>query len=55
MTMLTPICRWTRSCALLILLAAVVLPLAGCGKKSPLDLPPGGNEDAPYPRPYPTH
>ena len=55
MTMPTPICRWTRCCALLMLLAALALPLAGCGKKGPLDPPPSSNEDAPYPRPYPTH
>lgn len=55
MTKPAPIAPWMRSCALLMMLAALALPLAGCGKKAPLDPPPGGNEDVPYPRPYPTH
>jgi len=55
MTLPTLFIRWARSCAMLTLLAALALPMAGCGKKAPLDPPPGANEDAPYPRPYPTH
>ncbi len=44
--------RWLTRLAALTLLAAVALPMAGCGKKAPLD-PPPGSEDVPYPRPYP--
>ena len=47
--------RWMKRLALVSLLAAVALPMAACGKKGPLDAPPGSSEDAPYPRPYPTY
>jgi predicted small lipoprotein YifL len=46
--------RWAKSFVLLTLLAAFALPLAACGKKGPLD-PPPGSEDSQYPRSYPTH
>ena len=45
---------WAMRLAMVTLLAALVLPIAGCGKKAPLDPPPGG-ENSPYPRAYPTH
>ena len=45
--------RWVRRFTVLALLGALALPLASCGKKGPLDPPPGG-EDSPYPRSYPT-
>lgn len=48
-----PFARWVRRVTVLALLGALVLPLASCGKKGPLD-PPPGSEDSPYPRPYPT-
>jgi hypothetical protein len=48
----TFLARWATRLTLLTLLAALALPVAGCGKKGPLDPPPGG-EDSPYPRPYP--
>ncbi len=44
---------WVRRVTLLTLLAALALPLAACGKKGPLDAPPGA-EDNPFPRQYPT-
>jgi len=37
---------------MLILLLALLLPLAGCGKKGPLEPPPG--EPSTYPRTYPS-
>ena len=45
--------RWMKHLALVSLLAAIALPLAGCGKKSQLDPPPGSEDQ--YPRPYPTY
>ena len=45
---------WAMRLAVVSLLAALALPIAGCGKKAPLDPPPGG-ENSPYPRAYPTH
>jgi hypothetical protein len=45
---------WAKRFTLIALLAALALPMAGCGKKAPLD-PPPGHEDSPYPRPYPNH
>lgn len=47
--------RWMKRLALISLLAAIALPMVGCGKKGPLDPPPGSDENAPYPRPYPTY
>ena len=44
---------WAMRLALVTILAALVLPIAGCGKKAPLDPPPGG-ENSTYPRAYPT-
>jgi predicted small lipoprotein YifL len=54
MTAQTPFIRWAKRLTLLTLLAALALPMAGCGKKAPLDPPPGA-EDSPFPRAYPTH
>lgn len=45
--------RWARCVTVLMLICAFALPLAACGKKGPLD-PPPGSEDSPYPRTYPT-
>lgn len=45
--------RIVRCLVMLALLAAFGTPLAACGKKAPLDPPPGSSEDNPYPRPYP--
>lgn len=47
--------RWMKRLTLVTLLAAMALPMAGCGKKGPLDPPPGSSEDTPYPRSYPTY
>lgn len=46
--------RWMKRLALVSLLAAIALPMAGCGKKGSLE-PPPGSEDTQYPRPYPTY
>ena len=46
--------RWLRHALLLALVAAVTVPLAGCGKKSPLDAPAGTEDTSTYPRQYPT-
>jgi predicted small lipoprotein YifL len=40
-----------RAILLLVLLAALLLPLAACGKKGPPGLPPGETDQ--YPRQYP--
>ena len=45
---------WAKRFTLIALLAALALPMAGCGKKAPLD-PPPGHDDSPFPRPYPMH
>ncbi len=44
---------WVRRITVVALFAALALPLAACGKKSPLDAPPGA-EDNRFPRQYPT-
>jgi predicted small lipoprotein YifL len=44
---------WARRVTVVALLAALALPLAACGKKGPLDPPPGA-EDSQFPRQYPT-
>ena len=44
--------RPLRIVLLLSLLAALMLPLASCGKKGPPGLPPGETDQ--YPRQYPT-
>lgn len=50
------IARWARRFTLLALLGALALPLAACGKKGPLDPPPGTEESPhPYPRQYPSY
>ena len=54
MTARIPLARWMKRFALVTLLAAVVLPMAGCGKKGPLE-PPPGSEKSDFPRPYPTY
>jgi predicted small lipoprotein YifL len=43
---------WVRRITLLTLLATLALPLAACGKKGPLDPPPGA-ENNQFPRQYP--
>jgi len=43
--------RVLRIALLLTLLAALMLPLAACGKKGPPGLPPGETDQ--YPRQYP--
>ena len=43
--------RPLRAVLLLALLAALMLPLAACGKKGPPGLPPGETDQ--YPRQYP--
>ena len=45
---------WHRPVLLIALLAVLVVPMAGCGKKSPLDPPPGTEDTSTYPRQYPT-
>ena len=45
---------WLRHVVILALLAVLVVPMAGCGKKGPLDPPADSTEEHPYPRPYPT-
>lgn len=44
---------WVRRITVVALFAALALPLAACGKKGPLDAPPGA-EDNQFPRQYPT-
>jgi predicted small lipoprotein YifL len=46
--------HWLRHALLLALIAAVSVPLTGCGKKSPLDPPAGTEDTTTYPRQYPT-
>jgi hypothetical protein len=48
--------RWARRITVIALLGALALPLGACGKKGPLDPPPGTEESPnPYPRPYPSY
>jgi predicted small lipoprotein YifL len=48
---LPPLCRRRALAALALLLAALALPLAGCGKKG-APSPPAGEPNT-YPRSYP--
>ncbi len=46
--------RWMRHAVLVALLAALTVPMTGCGKKGPLDPPAGSEDTSTYPRQYPT-
>ena len=54
MPKLSRLTRWAMRLTMLTLLAALALPMTGCGKKASLD-PPPGSENSQYPRAYPTH
>ena len=46
--------RWLHAVLLVALLAALTPSLTACGKKAPLDPPPGSEDTSTYPRPYPS-
>jgi predicted small lipoprotein YifL len=46
--------RRLHAVLLLALLVPLALSLTACGKKSPLDPPPGSEDTSTYPRPYPS-
>jgi len=43
----------SRMLVICLLALALALPLAGCGRKGPLELPPGQTDE--YPHKYPRH